>query len=82
MEVRKTEVREKKKTRCEARYTGSWRFNQGVPFVSDISERKREKGGGGRRYGRTKRMDERVIKRERQTGARRTVQAVDSLTAA
>lgn len=71
-------VREKKKTGREARYPRSWRFNQGVPFVSDISNREREKERGGR----MEKMDEREVKRGRQTGARRTVRAVDSLTAA
>lgn len=70
-------VREKKKTGRGARYPRSWRFNQGVPFVSDISNREREGGEG------MERVDEREVKRGgRQTGARRTVQAVDSLTAA
>lgn len=49
MEVRKKDGGEKKKRKLnpEARYPGSWRFNQGVPFVSDILNTVREGGGGG-----------------------------------
>lgn len=54
-----------------ARYPGSWRFNQGVPFVSNISdreerEREAERGRLGRKGGKKG-------EGARQTGARRTV---------
>lgn len=80
MRKEKTEVRKKEgkkkgekgeeTSQVGARYPGSWRFNQDVPLVSDISDRERTGGGLGE------------VKRGRQTGARRTVQTADSMTAA